>query len=154
MMFNIDTKCQNKLEKMGTSLLTILLRTWQKQSESLDCDIESCSTLYSYPDCSDVTRIQLYKFTVILSTRLPSTWALQPTCLCACLVPWYTLLAECIYCNRPSHLHTEHSTPYRGNDNLYNIWIIWFAVRSGGAVFFSVYLIICLTHEHLNDANK
>ena len=100
-------------------------------------------------------RIQLLRNTAIQTvTLVPSSWTLQPTCLCACLVPWYTLLAEWIYCKRPSHLHTEHSTPYWGNNNLYNIWIIWFAMRSGGAVFFSVYLIICLTHEHLNDANK
>ena len=34
-----------------------------------------------------------------------------PPAVSACLVPCYTLLAEYIYCNRPSHLHTEHSTP-------------------------------------------
>ena len=149
--------CPLKTSLLFFALVVEYLWTWQKQSESLDCDVESCTLLYS--DCSDcsytVTKNTVTQNTVIQTvTLVPSSWALQPTCLCACLVPWYTLLAECIYCNRPSHLHTEHSTPYRGNDNLYNIWIIWFAMRSGGAVFFSVYLIICLTHEHLNDANK
>ena len=48
------------------------------QTESLDCCVESCSTLPTLP--YHYTVIQLYSYTV---TRLPSTWALQPTCLSA-----------------------------------------------------------------------
>ena len=93
-----------------------------------------------HPTLLRLFRCYQNKFTVILSTRLPSTWALQPTCLCACLVHWshpptrsiYTATDHLIYTQNTQHL--RGITIYTTNMDYLLCCKIW------SAVFFSVYI--------------
>ena len=66
-----------------------------------------CSTMLLYPSLKCPTLLLCVVRTV---TMLP-----QLLWVPACLVPCYTLLPEYIYCNGPSHLHTEHLTSQGDN---------------------------------------
>ena len=105
---------------------------------SLDCFLESCSTLPTLTYQNTVIQ-----FTVILSTRLLSTWALQPTCLSA---------ANKVYI-APDHLHPTHRTTTPQRDNIFNNICICFAVRP--SVFLSVlYYMLNTTSTHCGKEIK
>ena len=66
-----------------------------------------------------------------------------PTCLVHCY------LASRVYNDQTIFIITQNTQDLiEGNNNLYNIWIIWFVEIWRRSVFLSVYFI-CLTREHL-----
>ena len=136
-MLQFFTSEKQYLSSLETSLwfsaLVAVSLHWAETVISLDSCVESCSTLPTLP-------IQLYSYTV---TRLPSTWALQPTCLSA---------ANRVYI-APDHLHPTHRTTTPQRDNIFNNICICFAVRP--SVFLSVlYYMLNTTSTHCGKEIK
>ena len=90
-------------------------------------------------------------FTVILSTRLPSISALQPTCLCACLVHWSHPPTRSIYIATDHLIFTQNTQHLRGNNNLYNKYGLFALLWDLEAQCFSQYVFIYMLNTRVSQ---